>query len=114
MRDQGIDNSVWITTDVHFAEAFRYVPFPQDPDFVVHELVTGPMNAGIFPTANVDATLNPQVLFGPAPPVFPTDYSQAKAAFNFGTLEIGADGDLTTQVINTAGQSLFSLTLSPP
>jgi len=46
--------------------------------------------------------------------VFPTNYSQAKAAFNFGTLEIGADGDLTTQVINTAGQSLFSLTLSPP
>jgi alkaline phosphatase D len=114
MRDQGIDNSVWITTDVHFAEAFRYAPFPQDPDFVVHELVTGPMNAGIFPTANVDATLNPQVLFGPAPAVFPTDYSQAKAAFNFGTLEIGADGDLTSQVINTAGQSLFSLTLSPP
>src|SRR6185503_11582345 len=109
MRDQGIDNSVWITTDVHFAEDFRYVPFPQDPDFVVHELVTGPMNAGIFPTANVDPTLNPQVLFGPAPAAFPTTYSQARASFNFGTLDIAPGGDRTTQVINTAGQSLFSL-----
>ena len=114
MRDQRIDNPIWITTDVHFAEAFRYLPFPQDPDFVVHELATGPMNSGIFPTANVDGTLNPQVLFGPAPAAFPTDYTQAKAAFNFGTLEVGADGELTTQVINTAGQSLFSLTLPPP
>ena len=114
MRDQGIDNSVWITTDVHFAEDFRYVPFPQDPDFVVHELVTGPLNAGIFPTTNVDPTLNPQVLFGPAPAAFPTNYAQANAAFNFGTLEIGAHGALTTQVINTAGQSLFSMTLPAP
>ena len=114
MRDQGIDNPVWITTDVHFAEDFRYVPFPQDADFVVHEFVTGPMNAGIFPTANVDPTLNPQVLFGPAPAVFPTDYSQARASFNFGAVSIAADGDLTSQVINTAGQSLFSLTLPAP
>jgi len=72
------------------------------------------MNAGIFPTANVDPTLNPQVLFGPAPAVFPTNYSQARASFNFGTLSIAADGDLTSQVINTAGESLFSLTLPAP
>jgi alkaline phosphatase D len=114
MRDQGIDNPVWITTDVHFAEAFRYLPFPQDPGFVVHELVTGPLNAGIFPTANVDQTLNPQVLFGPAPAAFPTNYAQARTAFNFGTLQAGADGDLTMQVINTTGQALFSLTLPTP
>lgn len=113
MRRHRIDNPVWITTDVHFAEAFRYVPFPQDPNFVVHELVTGPMNAGIFPTAAVDQTLNPRVLFGPAPAAFPTNYAQAKTAFNFGTMDIDAGGNLTTQVINTAGQSLFSLTLPP-
>ena len=114
MRAHRINNSLWITTDVHFAEAFRYVPFPQHPGFAVHEFVTGPMNAGIFPTARVDSTLNPQVLFGPAPPAFPTDYAQAKAAFNFGTLEIGADGDLTARIINTAGQTLFSLPLAAP
>ena len=113
MRRHRIDNPLWITTDVHFAEAFRYVPFPRHPGFVVHELVTGPMNAGIFPTSNVDPTLHPQVLFGPAPSAFPTNYPQAKAAFNFGTMEIDADGELTTQVINTAGQPLFSLTLPP-
>jgi len=28
MAENGIANPVWITTDVHFAEAFRYSPFP--------------------------------------------------------------------------------------
>jgi alkaline phosphatase D len=70
MRANGVGNSVWITTDVHFAEAFRYVPFSGDPGFVVHELVTGPMNAGIFPTRDYDTTLNPERLafFGPPSP----------------------------------------------
>jgi len=72
------------------------------------------LNAGIFPTASVDPTLNPQVLFGPAPAAFPTNYAQARSAFNFGTLQAGAGGDLTMQVINTAGQTLFSLALPAP
>src|SRR4051812_40688902 len=38
MHDHGIRNTVWITTDVHFGEAFRYRPFPADPSFEVNEL----------------------------------------------------------------------------
>ena len=75
MEQHGIRNNLWITTDVHFAEAFRYRPFAADPAFAVHELVTGPMNAGIFPSADVDQTLNPQVLFGPRPAVSPTTWT---------------------------------------
>ena len=41
MRAHGVRDSVWITTDVHFAEAFRYEPF-DDSDFSVYELATGP------------------------------------------------------------------------
>ena len=59
--DRG-DRMVWISTDVHFAEAFRYRPFGDRPQFVVHELVTGPLNAGIFPIPDVDQTLGPEVL----------------------------------------------------
>ena len=70
MERTGSANTVWITTDVHFAEAFRYRPFPSNPGFVVHELATGPLNAGIFPNRDVDSTLRPEVLtfFGPPTP----------------------------------------------
>ena len=115
MAENGVDNPVWITTDVHFAEAFRYRPFPEHPEFAVHEIVTGPLNAGIFPNRNFDPTLNPQILFfhGPASPADVTNWDQAKQWFNFGTLEVGADGDLTAGVIDTAGEPRFSLTLEP-
>jgi alkaline phosphatase D len=115
MAENGVDNPVWITTDVHFAEAFRYTPFPEHPDFVVHEIATGPLNAGIFPNRDVDPTLNPEVLFfhGPASPADVTSWEQAKRWFNFGTLETGAGGDLTAEVVDTAGEPQFSLTLEP-
>ena len=116
MADNGVDNSIWITTDVHFAEAFRYAPFPeQHPDFAVHEIVTGPLNAGIFPNRDVDPTLNPEVLFfhGPGTPAEVTSWDQAKQWFNFGAVEVGATGDLTAEVIDTAGEPQFSLTLRP-
>jgi alkaline phosphatase D len=117
MADHGIDNPIWVTTDVHFAEAFRYVPFPREhPGFVVHEIATGPMNSGIFPNRLFDTTLNPTVLqfYGPNLPTDVTSWTEAKRWFNFGTLEVGADGDLTAQIVNTAGDPQFSLTLPAP
>jgi alkaline phosphatase D len=113
MAENGVDNPVWITTDVHFAEAFRYTPFPAHPEFAVHEIVTGPLNAGIFPNRNVDPTLNPEILFfhGPASAAAVTSWDEAKRWFNFGTLEIGAGGDLTAEVVDTAGEPQFSITL---
>jgi len=88
MRSNDIRNSVWITTDVHFAEAFRYVPFAENPGFSVSELVTGPMNAGIFPNTDFDPTLNPERLafFGPSSAGAVTSWAQAKQWFNFGEL----------------------------
>ena len=104
-------NTFWITTDVHFAEAFRYRPF--GGSFVVHELATGPLNAGIFPSAAFDPTLNPEVLFGPDPAVPATTWAQAKDGFNFGRLELDRNGRLTASILNTAGQTQFSFTLTP-
>jgi alkaline phosphatase D len=115
MAENGVDNPVWITTDVHFAEAFRYTPFPERPDFVVHEIATGPLNAGIFPNRNVDRTLRPEVLFfhGPGSPAEVTSWELAKQWFNFGTLEVEADGELTAEVVDTAGEPRFSIELEP-
>src|SRR5918995_2832982 len=89
MERRGIVNTVWITTDVHFAEAFRYRPFAARPGFAVYELATGPLNAGIFPIRDYDTTLNPEVLtfFGPPSAESVSTWTQAKEWFNFGTLE---------------------------
>jgi alkaline phosphatase D len=115
MHTHGVPNSVWITTDVHFAEAFRYVPFAGDPGFRVHELVTGPMNAGIFPTTDFDTTLNPERLafFGPPSAGAVTSWSQAKHWFNFGELELAHDGSLTIRIVNSTGETEFERTLTP-
>jgi alkaline phosphatase D len=113
MEQSRIVNTFWITTDVHFAEAFRYRPFGANPGFVVYELATGPLNAGIFPNAAFDPTLNPDVLFGPDPAAQPTTWEQAKDGFNFGTLDVDRNGRLTAAIVNTAGQKQFSLTLAP-
>ena len=113
MAGRGIVNTVWITTDIHFAEVFRYRPFASSPDFVVHEFATGPLNAGIFPSTDFDTTLNPTRLFGPDPATQPTTWAQAKDGFNFGTLEVGRDGRLRAAIVNTAGQTQYSLTLTP-
>jgi alkaline phosphatase D len=112
--DRG-DRLVWISTDVHFAEAFRYRPFADRPGFVVHELVTGPLNAGIFPIRDVDPTLVPEVLafYGPVTPEAVTSWTEAKRWFNFGTLEVDADGALTAGIVNTAGERVFAMTLRP-
>jgi alkaline phosphatase D len=115
MEGNGIRNTIWITTDVHFAEAFRYRPLPAKPEFVVYELATGPLNAGIFPLRDVDSTLNPEVLtfFGPATPEAVTSWEEAKRWLNFGTLEIDRAGRLTAEIVNTAGETQFSVTVAP-
>jgi alkaline phosphatase D len=115
MQEHGIRNSVWITTDVHFAEAFRYVPFAGVPGFAVYELATGPMNAGIFPTADFDTTLNPERLafFGPPSPGAVTTWADAKHWFNFGELDLASGGTLTMRIVNTAGDVEFERVLEP-
>jgi alkaline phosphatase D len=113
--DRGSNRLVWIATDVHFAKAFRYRPFADRPGFVVHELVTGPMNAGIFPLPEVDQTLNPEVLtfYGPATANDVITWADAKRWFNFGTLEVDAAGRLSAGIVNTAGAAVYELTLAP-
>jgi len=115
MRDRGLDNTVWITTDVHFAEAFRYRPFPETPSFTVHEIATGPLNSGIFPNRAFDETVGPESLFffGPDTPEAVVSWPEAKRWFNFGTLEVARDGTLRAGIVDTAGRTQFSLELVP-
>ncbi len=83
-----------LTTDVHFATAFRYQPYGDE--FVFHELVAGPMNAGIFPKRELDGSLRPERLFLHAPEsaAAVTSWEEAKRWFNTGFVEIDARGHL--------------------
>jgi alkaline phosphatase D len=112
MQQNGIYNVLWITTDVHFSEVFQYTPFADAPEFQVHEVVTGPLNAGVFPNAAFDTTLNTVSLFR-HPLTAPANYEGAKRSFNFGLARIDEHGWLTTSVNDLTGAPLYELTLSP-
>jgi len=73
-----------------------------------------PCNAGIFPLRDFDPTLNPEVLtfYGPATAEAFTSW-QAKRWLNFGTLELDRGRRLTAAIVNTAGETKFSVTLTP-
>lgn len=115
MREQSPRNFVWITTDVHFAEVLRYMPYEDDPDFEVYEYVVGPMNAGSFPNRALDETLNPESLFfhGPESIGAVKTWEEAKKWFNFGAITISRDGEFKGDIIDTAGSTLFELNLQP-
>ena len=113
LKDQGERNVVFITTDVHFAEVFRYTPFIDEASFKVHEVVTGPLNAGLFPNRAYDSTLNAESLFFYGPSASVTAWSDAKPWMNFGLAHIDAHGRLSLSVNKIDGEPVYTLTLDP-
>jgi len=115
MKSKEIYNVAFITTDVHFAEVFRYAPFANSTSFTVHEFVTGPLNAGLFPNRNFDETLNPKSLFfyGPESSAAVKTYEQAKSWFNYGDMVIDESGVLHASVKDVAGNVVYQVSLPP-
>lgn len=111
MQQQGIKNTVWLTTDVHFSEGFKYQPFADAPDFEVYEFVSGPLNAGVFPNEAFDNSLNPERLFFHGAPVG-LDYQGAKEYLSFGAVEVDEQGDMTVKIINALGATVTEQFLS--
>jgi len=115
LRSSRIGNVVFITTDVHFAEVFRYRPFPDSPRFEVHEFISGPLNAGLFPNRDFDRSLNPESLFyyGPQSPEAVQSWEEAKRWFNYGAVDIDQRGALTVRIVNALGQVVYRNALLP-
>jgi alkaline phosphatase D len=113
--EAGVSNLVWLTTDVHFGAAFRYAPIAEDSRFRVYEFISGPMNAGVFPSDDFDTTLGTKRLFryGPAAGSEIGSFAEATAWFNFGVLEIDAAGELTARLVNGSGLTVFRMNLFP-
>jgi alkaline phosphatase D len=107
---------VWLTTDVHFATGLRYRPFADAPDFVVHEVASGPLAAGVFPKSDLDRTLRPVRLFlhGPRAAERPKTFDAALQWFNFGLVEVDADGRLEVAIVDATGRVRRRLRLAAP
>ncbi|MGB5831945.1 MAG: alkaline phosphatase D family protein [Thiohalocapsa sp.] len=106
---------VFISADVHFGAAFQYLPFADLPGFAVHELVAGPLSAGIDSGDTFDRDLGAERLFLHAPESREavTDYDEARRWFSFGELGIDAAGELTAMLRGVDGAPLYTLRLTP-
>lgn len=112
LRADGIRNSLWITTDIHFATGFILRPFPDDLAWTAYEFASGPLNAGVFPHAKLDATFHPERLFfygPPSPDIASLD--DALGWFNFGLIEVDAAGALSVSIVNGRGETVFQYRL---
>ncbi len=106
---------LFIGADAHFGAAFRYQPFPERPEFAVHEVIAGPLSAGINSTSEFDPDLGAERLFLHAPESRDavTDYAEARKWFSFGELRIDAAGELTATLRGVDGEPLYTLRLTP-
>jgi len=113
MQQNGMQNVVFLTTDVHFAEGFQYVPFADAPDFKVYEFVSGPFNAGVFPNRAFDTSLNAERLFffGAESSSDVTSWEQAKSWFNYGAIKIDEEGELTASINDVNGDAVYEISL---
>jgi alkaline phosphatase D len=107
-RDAGTKNLVFLSTDVHFATGFAYHPFPESPEFVVHELIAGPLNAGTLPNRQFDDSFHPERLFFYGPETGPKTFEEAKQFFNWMRIDIDEAGKLEYSVTNALGKQVFT------
>ena len=115
LHERGVRNSLWLTTDVHFATGFVYRPFGDDATWETRELITGPLNAGVFPNRALDDTFRPERLFFYGPQTADSIHSFAEAVtwFNFGQIEILPGARLSISIVNGDGQTVYRTALKP-
>jgi alkaline phosphatase D len=115
LHQRGVRNPLWLTTDVHFATGLVYRPIADDPQWESRELITGPLNAGVFPQLALDRTFRPERLFFYAPPTADsiTSFDDALRWFNFGMIEVLASGRLAISIVTGEGQTVYRMTLKP-
>jgi alkaline phosphatase D len=116
LKRRNVRNVVWLTADVHYCAAHFYDParaaFRDFEPF--WEFVAGPLNAGSFGPNTLDGTFGPQVVFFKAPPPGQVNLSPFSGLQFFGEVNIDArSGDMTVDLRDINGLSVFSKTLEP-
>jgi len=115
IQSAGIENTAWLTADVHYTAAHRYDPNrAQFQDFnPFWEFVSGPLHAGTFGPNGLDMTFGPEVKYQKAPAkdqgvnLPPSDGLQF-----FGLVDIDGDSQaMTVRLMDRADTELYSVTL---
>ena len=116
IRDEQIDNVVWITGDVHYAAAHHYDPararFTEFDPF--WEFVAGPLHAGTFGPNDLDPTFGPEVRFLSIPAGMKPNRPPSEGLQFFGRFVVDAKTDaLRASLHNRDGRELYTVTLPP-
>jgi alkaline phosphatase D len=111
-----IQNTVWLTADVHYAAAHYYNPNKaQFQDFEPFwEFVSGPLHAGTFGPNELDNTFGPEVRFIKAPGLDKQNLPPSAGMQFFGHVKIdGSTGQMTVTLRDRADVALWSTTIDP-
>ncbi len=117
IKAAGIDNTVWLTADVHYTAAHHYSPdraaFQDFEPF--WEFVSGPLHSGTFGPNELDATFGPEVRFVKAPSKAMGQNLPPSAGYQFfGLVDIdGASEAMTVRLMDRADAELWKITLEP-
>jgi alkaline phosphatase D len=109
LQQLGVRQPLFLTADVHHAEVLQLQPFADDPSFAPLEIVVGPLNAKCFGRDVLDPTLAPRSLFHHAPTRDPASYEETRRLWNFGCLELDANGMLAITIVDSYGSELFRI-----
>ncbi|KAA5605069.1 alkaline phosphatase [Roseospira marina] len=115
IKAEDIANVVWLTADVHYTAAHYYDPEKAAyPDFKgFWEFVSGPLNAGTFGPNDKDGTFGITVDYEKAPEGGMANLPPSAGLQFFGQIDIAADGMMSVQLKDLAGETLHTVTLTP-
>jgi alkaline phosphatase D len=117
IKDNGIQNVVWLCADIHYACAIEYHPdraaFKEFLPF--WEFTSGPLHAGSFGPSGLDNTFGPKYAWHSCKQDgYKSGLGPAAGFQYFGLVDIEPRaGALTISQFNAAGGKLYSQTLTP-
>ena len=111
-----LDNTVWLTADVHYTAAHYYDPNKaQFQDFLPFwEFVSGPLHAGSFGPNKLDNTFGPEVKYVKAPDEGQVNLPPSFGLQFFGHVKIDGKTEVMTVTLrDAADEALWSIDLQP-
>ncbi|MGI0523273.1 alkaline phosphatase D family protein [Rhizobium giardinii] len=117
IRDNAIENIVWLTADVHYTAAHHYDPARGAfKDFLPFwEFVSGPLHSGTYGPKELDMTFGPEVRFIKASATGIDQNLPPSAGLQFfGLVDInGQTEQMTVRLMDREDQELWQVTLDP-
>ncbi|TWG89040.1 alkaline phosphatase D [Mesorhizobium sp. J18] len=117
IKNAGIENTVWLTADVHYTAAHYYNPdkaaFQDFNPF--WEFVSGPLHAGTFGPNDLDTTFGPELKFVKAPTAGQGANLPPSAGLQFfGLVDIdSATRQMTVRLMDRDDNELYKVVLDP-